>query len=107
MSKFKKAKVVMLPSNEKVINTKEIMKEFNEKHNAIINSNETPSIANPKNGEICNHFEKVDYIEFYHPISEKKFIQVKLKRDFILDLAEQIKNIESVIFETEYVEDFF
>ena len=71
------------------------MKQFNEKHNAIINSNETPSIANPKNGEICNHFEKVDYIEFYHPISEKKFIQVKLKRDFILDLAEQIKNIES------------
>ena len=83
------------------------MKQFNITHNAIINSNETPSIANPKNGEICNHFEKVDYIEFYHPISEKKFIQVKLKRDFILDLAEQIKNIESVIFETEYVEDFF
>ena len=83
------------------------MKQFNEKHNAILNSNETPSIANPKNGEICIHFEKVDYIEFYHPISEKKFIQVKLKRDFILDLAEQIKNIESVIFETEYVKDFF
>ena len=83
------------------------MKQFNEKHNAIINSNETHSIANPKNGEICNHFEKVDYIEFYHPISEKKFIQVKLKRDFILDLAEQIKKIESEIFETEYVEYFF
>ncbi len=80
------------------------MKEFNVTHNAILTSEETPAILNPKSGEKCNHYNKVNEIEFYYKTSEYNFSQIKLSRDFIIDLANQIKRIESDLFEREYID---
>ena len=83
------------------------MNKFNVTHNAIVKTKETPSVSNPKNGEKCNHYNRVMEIEFYHQISKNKFSQVRLSREFILDLASQIKRIESNLFEREYFHDPF
>jgi hypothetical protein len=48
------------------------------------------------------HFHKVNNLEFYQEKTNGEFTRVILTRAFILDLAEQIKEIESNIFESEY-----
>ena len=83
------------------------MKHINEKHEVIIYSEEKSVKNNPKNGETCEHYNRVRTVEFYYQKQNSDFIKVKLTRDFILDLAEQIKNIEDKTFEMEYFPDVF
>ena len=83
------------------------MKKFNEKHEVIIYSEEKPCKSNVKIYEICNHFHKVNNLEFYQEKTNGEFTRVILTRAFILDLAEQIKEIESNIFESQYYPSIF
>ena len=83
------------------------MKKFNEKHEVIIYSEEKPCKSNVEIYEICNHFHKVNNLEFYQGKQNGEFTKVILTRDFIVDLAEQIKQIESDIFESEYYPSIF
>ena len=83
------------------------MKNFNEKHEVIIYSEEKPCKSNVEINEICNHFHKVNNLEFYQEKTNGEFTRVILTRDFILDLAEQIKQIESKVFESEYCPSIF
>ena len=83
------------------------MKTYNEKHEVMIYSEEKPCRTNVEINEICNHFNKVKNLEFYQENRNGEFSKIILTRDFIVDLAEQIKQIELDVFESEYYPNIF
>lgn len=79
------------------------MTVYNTKHKTIISGYEKPINKNPKNGETCAHTVEIRSIELFRPISDTNtFLKIELSRDFILDLAEQVKKLESETITKEY-----
>jgi hypothetical protein len=73
-------------------------KEYNEKHDAIVSLYYSPKAINPKEGEIVPHGKIVRDVQIYQSgyINDREiFNKVFLSKEFILDLAKQITEIES------------
>lgn len=77
------------------------MKHYNEKHEATITTYlNQPDKGN--DGEVVPHEVAVNDISFYEYLDNNKYKKITLNKDFILDLAEQIKKIESQKVEAVY-----
>lgn len=75
------------------------MKNYNVQHEASIYSfshSDKEQKKKAKEGDMIDHYQLVNQISFYTPIGNGNYANVFLDRDFILDLADQIKEIESV-----------
>ena len=73
-------------------------KEFNENHDAIVSLYYSPKAINPKEGEVVPYGKIVKDIQFYRGIyvnDIELFHKIILSKQFILEIAEQIKDIES------------
>jgi len=73
-------------------------KEFNEKHDAIVSLYYSPKTTNPKDGEVIPHGKIVTDVQFYQSsyLNDREVFQkITLSKQFIMELAEQIKEIES------------
>lgn len=83
------------------------IKDFNSKHEVVIHSR-TNAIFDgkePKQGEVVPHKKVVSNCVLYQLQQfngGEIFFQVWLSRNMILDLAEQIKTIETEIINTPY-----
>ena len=82
------------------------MKDFNTKHEAIIESRLIVNDTNPKGGQVYLHNNVVDSAYFFQPNyvdnAILSYTKVWLSKELILDLAEQIQQIEKRTIETEY-----
>jgi len=74
------------------------MKDFNEKHEAIIESYFSPIPGtNPKDKEIAPHFKRVTIIRMYQNVwiaGQDHLVCIYLNRETIIDLSEAIAEIE-------------
>jgi len=73
-------------------------KEFNEKHDAVITMYYYPKTKEAKEGDSVPHGKIVSGVQFYERVFNKEqriFHEILLSKEFILELAEQIKRIES------------
>jgi len=73
-------------------------KVYNEKHDALITVYHQTTATEPKQGEMVPHVKIVREVQIYQQRYQQDnmvFDKVHLTRDFILDLAEQIKDIQS------------
>lgn len=75
-------------------------KYFNEKHDAIIKTQLHCIEKNKKYGEMADHSQKVENVTYEYFNYNEKPKRVVLNRDLILDLADQIRDIESKIITT-------
>jgi hypothetical protein len=73
-------------------------KEYNEKHDAIVSLYYSSKAINPKEGEVVPHGKIVRDVQIYQStyVNDREvFNKVFLSKEFILDLAKQISEIES------------
>ena len=78
--------------------------EFNKKHEVIIEIDLNPieDTKDKKDGDIVECDPKVRTIKRYHNIGDDQYILLEFSRDFILDLAEEIRKIEGSIIDAKY-----
>jgi len=72
------------------------MKVLNEKHNVILNVYQSPE-SQVENGDLVGHKQTVQNGTFFYPAKPGRYIHINLSKDMILDLARQIKEIESSV----------
>ena len=70
-------------------------KYFNEKHDAIIESRFVAKVPNPKEGEVIPHKPIVSNVTFFQMSEDMKWSKIWISKEMILDIASQIKEIES------------
>jgi len=82
------------------------MKDYNFDHDVLIESRAmlADSSVEPKAGEIMPHKKIVDRIIFYEN-GHKRTSRIILTKAFILDIAQQIKDLEDFTFAHEVQED--
>lgn len=81
------------------------MKVFVPKHEAVIDLFLKPQVKKANQGEIVPHKKVVTSVYFYnrHCINDQDvYIKVELSRDMILDLADEIRDIDGQIVESEF-----
>jgi len=82
------------------------MKRYNDIHDAIIQTeyNTVRSCIETNRGDIVPHREVVTSVTCFIPTSpeETSFIRVSLSRDFILDLAKHIEQIQKNVVDMPY-----
>lgn len=69
-------------------------KIYNEKHDVLINTYLQPNEPNPKNNTTVPHQIQVSSIEMFMPNYHGQYINVKLNRNLILDIAAEIERLE-------------
>lgn len=79
-------------------------KHFNEKYEAIISTEMKPIKKSDTDGVVIPHKQVVTYIRYYEGIGSTKQ-EIRLSRSLILELADQIKQLESVTEELEQQEN--
>jgi hypothetical protein len=78
-------------------------KYYNLKHEVQLDAKLYPTSKGAKDGDVVEHFQDVQSAQmYYYSDAVKAFIQVVLPKDMILDLAEQIKEIESTNITCKY-----
>ena len=79
-------------------------KHFFEKYEAIIHSEMKPIERSNTDGVIIPHKQQVSIIRYYEGIGTSKR-EMQLSKTFILDMAEEIKKLESVVEDLEQQEN--
>ncbi len=80
------------------------MKEYVEKHEAIIDTYYSPIPKDVKEGEVVAHKRIVTSIYLYlRNERDENFMKYYLTREMILDLAEKIKSLEQETKDIEYI----
>jgi hypothetical protein len=81
------------------------MKYYNLKHSTTIYVNQIPESSSAKEGQLESHLQKVSSIEFYESNkfdNSESYIKVCIDRDMILEIADQIRKIESEVVVKKY-----
>jgi len=72
------------------------MKVINEKHDVILNVYLSAE-SKVKDGDLVSHKQTVQNGTFFYSTKPGRYIHINLSKDMILDLARQIKEIESSV----------
>lgn len=79
-------------------------KHFNEKHEVIISTEMKPVKQSDTDGVVIPHKQVVNRIRHYDGYGSTN-TEVSISKDFILDLAKQIEQLESVVEDLEQNEN--
>ena len=82
------------------------MKYYNLEHSTTIYVDQSPESKSPQEGQLESHTQRASMIEYFQPCylgnSEPTYVKVGISRDMILELADQIRKIESEVIIKEY-----